>query len=81
MAMRTSYRESSLRDAAVTQIYGKGSTMSKKEDKNTEPSPPQQVTDDGEIVPVLDGVPEDDSAEPEDAEVEHLADEDEVEGS
>ncbi len=46
--------------------------------KNTDPSAPQQVTPDGNIVPNLSDVPEDDAAEPEDADVDHSATEQEV---
>jgi hypothetical protein len=54
---------------------------SREDDKNSNPSPPQSVTPDGAITPNLTDVPEDDSAEPEDAGVDHLATEEEVEES
>lgn len=53
-------------------------TTQPEENKNTDPSAPQQVTPDGNIVPDLSDVPEDDAAEPEDADVDHSATEQEV---
>lgn len=49
-----------------------------EEAKDSTPSAPQQPDGHGNILPDTDGVPEDDSAEPEDAGVDHTASEDEV---
>jgi hypothetical protein len=52
MAMRDNCQDNTLRVVGVTQIYGKGFIMSNEETKDTSPSQPQQVTEEGEVLPV-----------------------------